>query len=101
MYLPSTTSHIPEKLNRLQAALESLESHNVTVSQLVLSLLQEPRLQNQAADGGMFSLPFERCFEHECWALSCANALAYRIMSLMIIRTVMPEFPTSPAARLA
>jgi hypothetical protein len=53
--LTSTTSHIPEKLNRLQAALESLESHNVTVSQLVLSLLQEPRLQNQAAVDNLVS----------------------------------------------
>jgi hypothetical protein len=51
----STTSCILEKLDQLQAALESLESHNVTVSQLVLSLLQDPRLQNQAAVDNLVS----------------------------------------------
>jgi hypothetical protein len=54
-YLTSTTSRILEKLDQLQAALESLESHNVTVLQLVLSLLRDPRLQNQAAVDNLVS----------------------------------------------
>jgi hypothetical protein len=44
-----------EKLDRLQVALESLETHNVTISQLVLSLLQDPMLQNQVAVDNLVS----------------------------------------------
>jgi hypothetical protein len=55
-YLVSaSTSRTLERLDQLQAALESLETHNVTISQLVLSLLRDPRLHNQVAVDNLVS----------------------------------------------